>query len=77
MGRIRVHRAETGPEGDRLLSMEDEPGHGALCDAEAAFLADAIAGDADLSRHMEDAVRSLAVCLAADESVRRGETVRL
>lgn len=30
-----------------------------------------------LSRHMEDVVRSLAVCLAADESVRIGKAVRL
>jgi predicted dehydrogenase len=80
--RIRVHRAETGPDGkftkpDQLLSMEGEPGHQELCDREQAFLLKAIRGDIDLTRHMADAVRSLAVCLAADESVRTGKAVRL
>ena len=37
----------------------------------------AIAEDMDLTRHMQDAVASLAVCLAADESVRTGQPVRL
>ena len=80
--RIRVHRAETGPDGrfaapDTLLSMEGEPDHQALCDREQAYLLNAIREDVDLTRHMEDAVRSLAVCLAADESVRTGKAVRL
>ena len=54
-----------------------EPGHQELCDAELAFVARAIAGDLDLTRHMQDAVQSLAVCLAADESVRSGAPVKL
>jgi len=57
--------------------MQDEPGHQALCDREQAFVLDAIRQDMDLSRHMRDAVRSLAVVLAADESVRTGNPVRL
>ena len=57
--------------------MTDEPGHQALCDRQAAFVADAIAEDRDLSRHLQDAVASLAVCLAADESVRTGRPVTL
>jgi predicted dehydrogenase len=80
--RIRVHRAEIGPDGrfaapDTLLSMQGEPDHQALCDREQAYLLKAIREDVDLTRHMEDAVRSLAVCLAADESVRTGKAVRL
>ena len=71
---IRLHRVG---EPDQDLSMAGEPDHQALCDAEAAFLARAIAEDSDLGRHMEDAVASLAVCLAADESVRSGQAVRL
>ena len=35
-------------------------------------MARAIAEDIDLTRHLQDAVRSLAICLAADESVRVG-----
>ncbi len=79
---IRVHKAATGADGafaepDENLSMADEPDHQGLCDREQEFLLKAIREDLDLSRHMEDAVRSLAVCLAADESVRTGKAVRL
>ena len=80
--RLRIHRAETGADGkfttpDQLLSMEGEPGHQELCDLEQAFLLKAIREDLDLTRHMSDAVKSLAVCLAADESVRTGRAVKL
>jgi predicted dehydrogenase len=71
---LRVHRVG---EPDQDLSMADEPGHQELCDREQAFMARAIREDLDLSRHLQDAVRSLAVCLAADESVRSGQPVRL
>ncbi len=71
---LRVHHAGAGHED---ISMADEPGHQALCDREAAFVARAIAEDIDLTRHLSDAVRSLAVCLAADESVRSGMPVKL
>jgi len=71
---LRLHRVGR-PVLD--LSMADEPGHQALCDREQAFVARAIAEDLDLSRHLRDAVRSLSVCLAADESVRSGRPVFL
>jgi hypothetical protein len=79
---IRLHSAATGPDGrftkpDEILSMQGEPGHQELCDLEQAFVLKAIREDIDLTRHMDDAVRSLAVCLAADESVRTGKVVRL
>jgi len=80
--RIRIHRAAIGADGkfarpDEMLSMQGEPGHQELCNREQAFLLKAIRDDFDLDRHMADAVRSLAVCLAADESVRSGKPVRL
>jgi predicted dehydrogenase len=80
--RIRLHHAATGPDGrfitpDTMLSMEGEPGHQELCEREQAFVLKAIREDIDLGRHMDDAVQSLAVCLAADESVRTGKAVRL
>jgi predicted dehydrogenase len=79
---IRLHTAATGADGrfvgpDRLLSMEGEPGHQDLCDLEQAFVLKAIRENLDLTRHMDDAVKSLAVCLAADQSVRTGKAVRL
>ncbi|MFC5585133.1 Gfo/Idh/MocA family protein [Nitratireductor kimnyeongensis] len=80
--RIRVHRAETDASGrfareDTLLSMDGEPGHQELCDREQAFMLKAIREDIDLSRHMNDAVQSLNICLAADESVRSGKEIEL
>ncbi|ROU02812.1 Gfo/Idh/MocA family protein [Histidinibacterium lentulum] len=73
VGGLLVHR----PEGDRLIALENEPGHQALCDAEQAWMFAAITENRDLSRHMEDAVRSLAICLAADEAIRSGRPVTL
>lgn len=72
--KLRLHRVG---QPDQDLSMAGEPDHQALCDAEAAFMARAIAENTDLTRHMQDAIASLAVCLAADESVRSGQPVRL
>ncbi|HEV2901249.1 MAG TPA: Gfo/Idh/MocA family oxidoreductase, partial [Pseudaminobacter sp.] len=79
---IRVHSAATGADGklaspDQELSMTDEPGHQELCDREQAFLLKAVRENLDLNRHMDDAVKSLRVCLAADESVRSGRAVTL
>ncbi|MBC2836196.1 Gfo/Idh/MocA family protein [Paragemmobacter straminiformis] len=71
---LRVHRVG---KGDENISMADEPGHQALCDREQAYVARAILEDIDLTRHMQDAVQSLAICLAADESVRSGQAVKL
>jgi predicted dehydrogenase len=73
VGGILVHR----PSGDHTIEMPDEPGHQQLCDAEQAFMLRAIAEDIDLARHMTDAVQSLAICLAADESIRTGKPVSL
>ncbi len=79
---IKVHRAEVRPDGtfarpDELISTSGEPGHDALCAREQDYVYRAITEDIDLTRHMSDAVQSLRVCLAADESVRTGMPVRL
>ena len=74
VGSLRVHTTDGE---DRLIDLPDEPGHQELCDSEAAFMANAIKNNTDLTRHMSDAVQSLAICLAADESIRSGEPVNL
>jgi predicted dehydrogenase len=73
VGGILVHR----PEGDRKLALPEDPGHQGLCDAEQAYVLRAVAEDIDLSRHMQDAVQSLRICLAADQSIRSGQPVTL
>ena len=79
---IRVHRAARGADGqfaqpDEMISMTGEPGHDALCAREQDYVYRAITENSDLDRHMDDAVQSLRICLAADESVRTGKPVRL
>ncbi|CUJ85305.1 Inositol 2-dehydrogenase [Ruegeria denitrificans] len=73
VGGLLIHT----PGGDRTVEMPDEPGHQELCDAEQAYMLRAIAEDIDMTRHMNDAVQSLAICLAADESIRTGQPVSL
>jgi predicted dehydrogenase len=73
VGGLLVHR----PGGDTLIDMPGEPGHQELCDAEQAYMIQAISQDINLTRHMSDAVQSLAICLAADESIRTGRPVEL
>jgi predicted dehydrogenase len=73
VGGLLVHR----PGDDRLIDLPDEPGHDALCAAEQAWIVDAILNDSDLTRHMNDAVQSLRICLAADESIRSGQAINL
>lgn len=79
---IQLHRAALDKDGDfakadHVITMESEPGHQGLCDRQQAFMLKAIKDDLDLSRHMRDAVQSLEICLAADESIRMGHEVIL
>lgn len=62
---------------DELIDTRDEPDHQQLCDREQSFFLNAINQDADLTEHLQDAVNSLRIVLAADESVRTGKTVDL
>jgi len=73
VGGILVHTKT----GDTLINMPDEPEHQALCDAEQAYILKAIDQNLDLSDHMSDGVNSLAICLAADESIRTGKLIEL
>ena len=79
---LRVHHGALGSDGnfvrpDEYINTEDEPDHQGLCDREQAYLLRAIQQDLDLSDHMQDAVNSLRIVLAADESVRSGQMVTL
>jgi predicted dehydrogenase len=79
---IRLHHAELTAAGefarpDEYINTEDEPHHQGLCDREQAFFLRAIRENVDLSAHMHDAVNSLRIVLAADESVRTGQVVTL
>ena len=73
VGGLFVHRLD----GDNLIELPGEPSHQELCDSEQAFVINCIEVDTDLTQHMEHAVMSLKVCLAADESIRTGAPVQL
>ncbi|MEW5814987.1 MAG: Gfo/Idh/MocA family oxidoreductase [Spirochaetota bacterium] len=79
---IILHSSETDAKGmpvkkDRIIKIEDEPDHNELCQREQAYLYRAIAGDLDLTEHVNDAVNSLKICLAAVESYKTGKTIHL
>ncbi|WP_150451544.1 Gfo/Idh/MocA family protein [Arenibacter lacus] len=79
---LKLHYSELDEAGkftkkDQLIPTEDEPDHDGLCLLEQAYLLKAIKEDLDLSDHLNDAVNSLKIVLAADESVRTGKTVLL
>lgn len=73
--KIRLRRV--GDQNDTIISMEGEPDHNALCALEQQFLLDAIREDRDLNGHINGAVQSLAIVLAADRSMREKRAVDL
>ena len=81
-GGLRIHSSELGDDGnfvkvDSLLDTSDEPTHDELCALEQQFLLEAICQDQDLTDHMQDAVSSLAIVLAADTAAREHRVVHL
>ncbi len=62
---------------DDWINLTDEPDHQELCNREQAYFLKAIQEDIDLTDHMEDAVNSLRIAFACDESVRTGSVVQL
>ena len=81
-GLLRLHHAELKPDGsfaraDDLIDCASEPDHDGLCELEQRLFLDAIRNDHDLDAHMEDAVNSLRIVLAADEAFRTGRTIEL
>ncbi len=80
---LRIHHGTLKPDGsgfvtpDEIIRMDDEPGHQELCNREQQLFLDAIIHDRDMSKHVDEAINSLRIVLAADESVRTGEVVKL
>ncbi len=79
---LLLHHSQIDSEGtftkpDERIDTAGEPTHQDLCDSEQAYLLKAIKEDLDLTEHLEDAINSMRIVLAADESVKTGKTVRL
>jgi predicted dehydrogenase len=79
---LRIHHAALEANGafmspDTIESTLDEPGHQELCEREQRLFLEAICGAVDLADHWADAINSLRIVFAADESMRTGQVVRL
>lgn len=79
---LLLHPAQLTPEGafaksDERIDTSDEPDHQELCNREQTYFLKAIRENLDLTEHLDDAVNSLHIVLAADESARSGKTVSL
>lgn len=79
---IRVHHADIDSKNeflkkDEWIDMTDEPDHQELCNREQRYFLKAIKENLDLTDHLADAVNSLKIAFACDESVKTGEVVRL
>ena len=79
---LRVHHADIDSmneftRADEWINLTDEPDHQGLCDREQAYFLHAIQDNVDLTDHVEDAVNSLRIAFACDESVRTGKMVVL
>lgn len=79
---LRLHHATLGADGkftkpDELLRLDDEPDHDGLCHREQEYFLAAIRDDLDLGAHMDDAIASMRIVAAADESFRTGRTIDL
>ncbi|KAA9356303.1 Gfo/Idh/MocA family protein [Larkinella humicola] len=79
---IRFHHAdldasERFAKPDEWINLEDEPDHQELCNREQRYFLKSIREDIDLTDHMQDAVNSLRIAFACDESVRTGQVVIL
>lgn len=77
---LRVHYADIDEKNeflkaDEWIDLDDEPNHQELCDREQIFFLKAIREDIDLTKSMQDALNSLKIALACDESVKNGTFV--
>jgi predicted dehydrogenase len=79
---LRWHHADINSSNefvnqDEWIDLTDEPDHQELCNREQSYFLKAIVEDIDLTDHVDDAVNSLKIAFACDESVRTGGVVSL
>ncbi len=79
---LKVHYADMDEKNeftraDEWIDLTDEPDHQELCNREQRFFLKAIQEDLDLSKSMQDALNSLQIAVACDESVKTGRTIML
>jgi hypothetical protein len=62
---------------DIWINLADEPDHQELCNREQKYFLESIQKDLDIISHAEDALNSLRIAFACDESIRTGNIVYL
>ena len=77
---LKIHYSALNDKGDFLkpddwISLKDEPDHQELCNREQQFLLKAIRENIDLSQPTEDAINSLRIAMACDQSVKTGQVI--
>lgn len=79
---LRVHYADLDKNDkflkeDTWINLKDEPDHQELCNREQRYFLKSIQENIDLTDHMLDAVNSLRIAFACDQSVKTGQVVLL
>jgi len=79
---IRFHHAGLNNQDefvkpDDWINLDDEPDHQELCNREQRYFLKSIQENTDLTDHIQDAVNSLRIAFACDESVHTGKIVSL
>ncbi len=79
---IKVHYADLNAEDkfskpDTWVDLTDEPDHQELCNREQSYFLRTILEDIDLTDPTDDAINSLKIAFACDESVKTGQIVQL
>lgn len=79
---LKVHYADINAQNefikaDEWIDLTDEPDHQELCNREQSFFLKAIQEDLNLDKSMQDAINSLQIAIACDESVKTGGIVKL
>ncbi len=79
---LKLHHSALQPDGtfaraDEWIDLTDEPSHDDLCRREQEFFLRAVNGEIDLTDHLDDAINSMRIVIAADESFRTGKTIEL
>ncbi len=79
---LRMHYADLNSsekfaKEDTWIDLKDEPDHQELCNRQQQYFYKSILENVDLNNHMQDAVDSLKIAFACDQSVKTGEIVRL
>lgn len=79
---LKVHYADIDAQNefvknDEWIDLTDEPDHQELCNREQRFFLNAIEQDLNLEKSMQDAINSLQIAIACDESVKTGAVIKL